>query len=106
MFLHAAEDGPASRSYGLQVAKLAGVPAETVRQARSYLARLDQFNVRREGQGDLFAMPAEVPAQRGANAERAQRISERLASIDPDALSPRDALEALYELKRLASDAS
>ena len=57
VFLHAAEDGPANRSYGLQVAKLAGVPPETVRQARAYLARLDQFNVRREGQSDLFAAP-------------------------------------------------
>ena len=46
VFLHAVEDGPANRSYGLQVAKLAGVPAETIRQARAYLARLDQFSAR------------------------------------------------------------
>ena len=46
VFLHAVEDGPANRSYGLQVAKLAGVPAETIRQARAYLARLDKFSAR------------------------------------------------------------
>ena len=46
VFLHAVADGPANRSYGLQVAKLAGVPAETIRQARAYLARLDKFSAR------------------------------------------------------------
>ena len=100
VFLHAVEEGPANRSYGLQVAKLAGVPAETVRQARAYLTRLDQFNVRREGQGDLFAA---APAQATTASEnRATALAERLAALDPDALSPRDALAALYELKRLA----
>src|SRR5260370_1059873 len=48
VFLHAVEDGPANQSYGLQVAKLAGVPAEALRQARTFLARLDQFSVRRD----------------------------------------------------------
>jgi DNA mismatch repair protein MutS len=103
VFLHAAEDGPANRSYGLQVAKLAGVPPETVRQARAYLARLDQFNVRREGQDDLFAAPlAETTTT--ASDERTAAVVERLAALDADALSPRDALAALYELKRLADE--
>jgi DNA mismatch repair protein MutS len=101
VFLHAAEDGPANRSYGLQVAKLAGVPPETVRQARAYLTRLDQFNVRREGQGDLFAAPLAGAASTPSEG-RATSLVERLAALDPDALSPRDALAALYELKRLA----
>jgi DNA mismatch repair protein MutS len=103
VFLHAAEDGPANRSYGLQVAKLAGVPPETVRQARAYLTRLDQFNVRREGQGDLFAAPL-VAAATNATDGRATAIVERLAVLDPDALSPRDALAVLYELRRLAEE--
>ncbi len=55
VFLHAAEDGPANRSYGIQVAKLAGVPAEAIRRAKGYLARLDKFNAGATAQADLFA---------------------------------------------------
>jgi DNA mismatch repair protein MutS len=96
-FLHQVAEGPADRSYGLQVAKLAGVSADAIRQARTYLARLDRFSVRRDAHGDLFAAtdgsntaPQEVPA-----------ALERLAALEPDALSPREAQAALYELKRL-----
>jgi len=98
VFLHAVEDGPANRSYGLQVAKLAGVPADTVRQARAYLARLEQFSSRNEGQPDLFA--AEAVAAPTAVPHAA--LLDRLAALDPDALSPREALAALYDLKKLA----
>ena len=100
VFMHAVAEGPASRSYGLAVAKLAGVPAETVRQARSYLARLDAFARAGEGQPDLFTADV-APDDEGA--ARTRELAERLALIDPDALSPREALEALYELKRIAS---
>jgi len=98
VFLHEVAEGPANRSYGLQVAKLAGVPADALRQARTYLTRLDQFSSRRDAHGDLFA-PAGVadPPQTIASA-----ALERLAALDPDALSPREAQAALYELKRLA----
>ncbi len=98
VFLHAVEEGPANQSYGLQVAKLAGVPAEALRQARAFLARLDQFSVRRDVQADLFgaAAPTAEPARPDAP------VLDRLAALDPDALSPRDAHAALYELKRLA----
>jgi DNA mismatch repair protein MutS len=99
VFLHAVEEGPANRSYGLQVAKLAGVPAETVKQARAYLARLDQFTSRHEGQGDLFAAE---PASPASEATHGAMVMDRLASLDPDALSPREALAALYELRKLA----
>jgi DNA mismatch repair protein MutS len=99
-FLHQVAEGPADRSYGLQVAKLAGVPADAIRQARTYLARLDRFSVRRDAHGDLFA------ATDGANAAapEAPAALERLAALDPDALSPREAQEALYELKRLLEE--
>jgi DNA mismatch repair protein MutS len=100
VFLHAVEDGPANRSYGLQVAKLAGVPADTVRQARAYLARLDQFNARREGQGDLFAAPPS-PAETDPALDLGAYVAERVRALDPDALSPREALQALYELRAL-----
>ena len=100
MFLHEVAEGPANRSYGLQVAKLAGVPADAIRQARAYLARLDRFSTRRDAHGDLFA-PTGVadPPQAAPSA-----ALDRLAAIDPDALSPREAQAALYELKRLAKN--
>jgi DNA mismatch repair protein MutS len=99
-FLHEVAEGPANKSYGLQVARLAGVPVEAVRQARAYLARLDQFSARRETHGDLFASSGAPPAD--ASGDHALR--DRLNALDPDALSPREAQEALYELKRLLKD--
>jgi DNA mismatch repair protein MutS len=99
VFMHAVEDGPASRSFGLAVAKLAGVPADTVRQARNYLARLDAFAKAGEGQSDLFAGPSRDD---DADAGRLRAIAERIAALDPDAMSPREALDALSALRRLA----
>ena len=96
VFLHQVEEGAANRSYGLQVAKLAGVPAETLKQAQRYFARLDKFNTRDDAQEDLFA------AARAADSSPPQsEVTAKLDAIDPDGLSPRDALAALYELKRL-----
>jgi DNA mismatch repair protein MutS len=94
-FLHEVAEGPADRSYGLQVAKLAGVSGDVIRQARSYLARLDRFSARRDSHGDLFAGDDGLPP-----APSSEALS-RLAALDPDALSPRDAQAVLYELKRL-----
>jgi len=96
VFLHEVAEGPADRSYGLQVAKLAGVPADSIRQARAYLARLDRFSARRDAHGDLFGL---ADVQTAAPASPA--ALDRLAELDPDALSPREAQDALYELKRL-----
>ncbi len=103
VFLHAVEEGPASRSYGLQVAQLAGVPPDTVRQARNYLARLEQHAARDDGQGDLFSavLPADVAA---STDPQAAAVLDRLRALDPDALSPREALDALYALQRLAAE--
>jgi DNA mismatch repair protein MutS len=106
VFLHQVEDGPANRSYGLQVARLAGVPADTLKQAQRYFARLDKFNARDDAQHDLFAeadSPQPAPAVAVAAAANGTRLAEleaKLAALDPDNLSPRDALAALYELKR------
>jgi DNA mismatch repair protein MutS len=101
VFLHAVADGPANRSYGLQVAKLAGVPGETIRQAKAYLARLDQFSARNDEQADLFSAGAHVAAPATFDASRAEDLVERLRALDPDALSPREALDALYALRKL-----
>ncbi|MDP2787412.1 MAG: DNA mismatch repair protein MutS [Pseudomonadota bacterium] len=93
-FLHAVEDGPASQSYGLQVAKLAGVPGQVINAARRKLVLLENQQIAPTHQGDLFA-PA-LPAEPASNP-----ALDRLAEIDPDELSPKQALEALYELRRL-----
>ncbi len=98
VFLHAVAEGPANRSYGLQVAQLAGVPADAIRQARAYLARLDRFSAQRDTHGDLFAAGSALDTPQG----QASAALDRLALLDPDALSPREAQDALYELKRLA----
>jgi DNA mismatch repair protein MutS len=97
VFMHEVAEGPANRSYGLQVAKLAGVPPDAIRQARAYLARLDRFSARRDAHGDLFAAEGPQPPVPAA----LSAALERLAALEPDALSPREAQAALYELKRL-----
>jgi DNA mismatch repair protein MutS len=93
VFLHAVEDGPASQSYGLEVAALAGVPANVILQARRYLVSLENQSVARAGQGDLFAQTS-VPQTHPA--------LEKLNEIQPDELTPKQALEMVYALKKLS----
>jgi len=99
VFLHAIEAGPASRSYGVQVAKLAGMPSALVRQARATLEALEAQQSSGAAQVDLFAAPAAADA--AAAAAGPSRAEAALAAIDPDQLAPREALEALYRLKAL-----
>jgi DNA mismatch repair protein MutS len=96
-FLHSVEDGPASQSYGIQVARLAGVPGAVINAARRKLMDLENAQVLVGGQGDLF-VESPPPAEPDASP-----ALERLVELDPDSLTPREALDALYELKRLAS---
>jgi DNA mismatch repair protein MutS len=96
VFLHAVEEGPASQSYGIQVAQLAGVPSAVVREAKRHLARLEQEAAERSPQGDLFTKPGEAPAPAEHPALTALR------DADPDTLSPREALDLLYQLRKLA----
>ncbi|MGC1457892.1 MAG: DNA mismatch repair protein MutS [Steroidobacteraceae bacterium] len=97
VFLHAVKEGPADRSYGLQVAQLAGVPREVIVRARQYLQDLENQRDRRRPagpQGELaLAPPAEDPAARA--------LSTAVSQINPDELSPKAALEALYRLRAL-----
>jgi len=95
VFLHEIEPGPASRSYGVQVARLAGMPAPLLRQARATLEALEAQQAAARAQIDLFAAPPPPPAREPSEAERA------LAAIEPDTLTPREALDALYRLKAL-----
>jgi DNA mismatch repair protein MutS len=97
VFLHHIEPGPASKSYGIAVAKLAGVPAGVVNHARHALAALETQQDATRAQVDLFAAPPEQTAP------EASRVDKALAGINPDLLSPREALDALYQLKKLAA---
>jgi len=104
VFLHAVQAGPASQSYGLQVAQLAGVPQGVIKAARKHLAALEAQSVQPTPQFDLFAAPvaiADEPDEESQDASMATALVEELAGIDPDALSPREALDTLYRLKAL-----
>jgi DNA mismatch repair protein MutS len=95
VFLHELQPGPASKSYGVQVARLAGMPAAVLNHARHALSALESGAQDARAQVDLFAPPPEAEATGPTAVEAA------LAQINPDALSPREALDALYALQRL-----
>ena len=96
VFLHAVEEGPANQSYGIQVAALAGIPGSVVRAAKKQLRELELRAAIDPLQPDLFAS-----ASAEAEPESPHPALEKLAAIDPDSLSPREALEALYALRNL-----
>ena len=96
VFLHELQPGPASRSYGVQVARLAGMPASLLRQARATLEALEASKHAADAQIDLFAAPPAAPEPEPSELDTA------LAALDPDMLSPKEALAALYELKALS----
>ncbi|ANQ85215.1 DNA mismatch repair protein MutS [Azoarcus olearius] len=98
VFLHALEDGPASQSYGIEVAALAGIPAPVIRDAKRRLRALENREVGAGPQADLFAALPDDD-----DAPLSHPVLTALAEIDPDSLSPREALERLYALKRLSA---
>ncbi|MBS3935283.1 MAG: DNA mismatch repair protein MutS [Sulfuritalea sp.] len=108
VFMHAVEPGPASQSYGLHVAALAGIPPAVLREAQRRLVELEQRAVAAAPQPDLFsAVPRSAQAGHavppGPTFEKEEHPAvAALQALEPDALSPREALEQLYELKRLA----
>ena len=99
VFMHAVKEGPANRSFGLQVAALAGLPKAVIAQARGMLASL-------ESNGST-GIPGPAPAQSGTPQlglfapPAPSPIEESMRSIDPDTMSPREALDALYRLKKM-----
>ena len=95
VFLHEIQAGPASRSYGIQVARLAGVPNSVLQHAKHALSALESGAASGKAQVDLFAPPPE-PMDAGPSP-----LEAKLSQIDPDTLSPRDALDAVYQLKKL-----
>jgi DNA mismatch repair protein MutS len=98
IFLHEAGPGPADRSYGVQVAKLAGVPPTVVARAKDVLERLEREAGAPAHLEDLplFAAVAEPAANSGPSL-----VEEALKALDPDGMSPREAMDALYKLKGL-----
>jgi DNA mismatch repair protein MutS len=100
VFLHAVKDGPANRSYGLQVAQLAGVPREVIAQARRYLETLESQRDRREG-SDRSSAQKVLPLFEPAPAAPVDELRSALEALDPDDLTPKAALEALYRLRKL-----
>jgi len=103
VFLHEVKDGPASRSYGIQVAQRAGIPAAVIRHATRELERLESQGAPTPQLG-LFGEVVDRDAAKLEAAEQAEALSalsQAVGALDPDTLSPREALEALYQLKGL-----
>ncbi len=96
VFLHEIQSGPASKSYGIQVARLAGMPAAVLNHARHTLQSLEAQASQHQAQVDLFAAPVATETVADSAVEAWAR------ALKPDELSPREALEALYQLKTLS----
>jgi DNA mismatch repair protein MutS len=105
VFLHEVGPGAADRSYGVHVARLAGIPEAVVARAREVLERLEESEISGKGAGivdDLPLFNARIrpePALPGPQ----DRLAEALAAMNPDEMTPKEALEALYRLKDAVS---
>ncbi|CAM3389746.1 DNA mismatch repair protein MutS [Halomonas lysinitropha] len=100
VFMHRVEDGPASQSYGLQVAQLAGVPQGVIARAKEKLATLEQQEIDQGSRLPGVTADAGEPRQADLFASTPHPLVEQLGSLDPDELSPRQALELLYRWKK------
>ena len=101
VFLHEVTAGAADRSYGIQVAKLAGLPAAVIERAKVVLAKLEQEDrAAPKGFEDLPLFAANYkPAEPHAAAD--DKLAAAIAALHPDDMSPREAMDALYRLKQL-----
>ena len=115
VFLHHIEPGPASKSYGIAVAKLAGLPNRALKAAQKHLNDLENQAAANRPQLDIFsAMPSENGAEEEEKEQEVEpvdnlqtnELAEALAQIQPDNLTPREALDALYRLKDICNKAS
>ena len=104
VFLHEIVPGAADRSYGIQVAKLAGLPAAVIERAKHLLAELEAGDRRKPVERLVADLPLFAQASPPPPPSAADRLSDALDGIDPDTLSPREALDALYRLKALRRD--
>jgi DNA mismatch repair protein MutS len=99
VFLHSVKPGPANQSYGLQVAQLAGVPRPVISRARKRLQELEQAAVEQASSNQLSLFTSDPCKQKEADP-----LHEALGEIDPDSLTPREALAQLYRLKEIIGD--
>ena len=107
VFLHSVRPGPTNQSYGIAVARLAGVPASVLDAARRKLAELETATLSQAPQGDLFRNGSGVTTA-AAEPEidpHLQALQARLRALRPDELTPREALDMLYQLRQLIDDA-
>jgi DNA mismatch repair protein MutS len=100
VFLHQVAPGAADRSYGLAVARLAGIPPAVLARARAILARLE---ARRDETGGIAAGVDSLPLFATAAPAASDALRNKLAGIDPDNITPREALDLIAELKALAA---
>ena len=98
VFLHKVTEGPANQSYGLQVAALAGVPSNVIKVARNHLVQLEQDSLRKNIQPDLFSIQLIEPTE--STPQHTHTIA-MLKELSPDELTPKQALEKIYALKKL-----
>ena len=103
VFLHHIEAGPAEKSYGIAVAKLAGIPSRTLNAARKHLAALEAQTAQQHPQLDMFAPQPEHDA---SPTPPPNLLAEKLRHIHPDDLTARAALDLVYELKKLVDEAA
>ena len=105
VLLHELAPGPADRSYGIAVARLAGLPPAVLTRAKSVLAKLEAG---RDATGGIAAGLDDLPlfAATAPPGPAPDPLAAAVAGIDPDALTPREALDALYALKRLAAESA
>lgn len=104
VFLHEVAPGAADRSYGIQVAKLAGLPPAVVKRAEAVLRALEKGDAGRRASTLIDDLPLFSAAAQADEKPAINPALTRLLALDPDTLSPKDALELVYELKRLAGD--
>src|SRR5690606_22776939 len=103
IFLHEVASGAADRSYGVQVARLAGLPEAVVERAREVLRQLEEGEISGRANrlvDDLPLFSAEV-RKKPRHADRNDTLAQALCELNPDEMTPREALEALYRLKGL-----
>ena len=96
IFLHAVKDGPANQSHGLQVAALAGVPPKVIASAKKYLAKLERRSAETQAPRPQQELPFDAPL------EQEHAALSELRALNPDAMTPREALDTLYKLRKLA----
>ena len=104
IFLHSVKEGPANQSYGLQVAQLAGVPKKVISQARKKLHQLEQDAQQAAQQGQTLSLNLGFAEEVSVIDDNATELKQAVLKIDPDDMSPKQALEAIYELKRLIDE--